>query len=129
MARKEIYLIVGILVFAFAVRLIYLNQMKDSPMFDTLIMDSEYHDQWARMILRGEDFSEGAFFRAPLYAYFLASVYKIFGPGHVQVRLIQLLLGAISCVLVYLLGRRVFNRRIAVIAALLASLNGVMIYF
>ena len=128
-AKKELYIIIGIFVVAFAVRLIYLNQMKDSPMFDTLIMDSEYHDQWARMILRGEDFSEGAFFRAPLYAYFLASVYRVFGSDHVQVRLIQLLLGAVSCVLVYLLGKRVFDRRVAVIAALLASLNGVMIYF
>ena len=129
LAKKELYIIIGIFVLAFAVRLIYLNQMKDSPMFDTLIMDSEYHDQWARMILRGDDFGEGAFFRAPLYAYFLASIYKIFGPGHVQVRLIQLLLGAISCVLVYLLGRRIFNKRVAVIAALLASLNGLLIYF
>ncbi|UCB53376.1 MAG: tetratricopeptide repeat protein [Candidatus Zixiibacteriota bacterium] len=129
MAKKEVYLIIGIFIFALAVRLVYLDQMKSSPMFDTLIMDSEYHDQWARMILQGEDFGEGAFFRAPLYAYFLASVYKIFGPGHFQVRLIQLMLGAISCVLVYLLGKRVFNRRIAVIAALLASLNGVMVYF
>jgi 4-amino-4-deoxy-L-arabinose transferase-like glycosyltransferase len=129
LAGRDIYIIIGIFVFAFAVRLIYLSQMKDSPMFDTLIMDSEYHDQWARMILEGEDFSEGAFFRAPLYAYFLASVYRPLGPGHVQVRLIQLLLGAISCVLVYLLGKRIFSRRIAVIAALLASLNGVMIYF
>ena len=127
--RRQLLFIFALFIFAFAVRFIYLQQIKSSPMFDTLIMDSEYHDQWARMILQGEDFSEGAFFRAPLYAYFLAFVYKIFGAGHFQVRLIQLLLGAVSCVLVYLLGRRVFNRRIAIIAALLASLNGVMIYF
>ncbi len=127
--RKQTLIIIGIFVFAFTVRFIYLMQIKGSPMFDTLMMDAEYHDQWASSILQGEDFTEGVFFRAPLYPYFLAFVYKIFGHNHFPARLIQLLLGSLSCVLVYLLGRKIFDKRTAVIAAFLASLNGVLIYF
>jgi len=127
--QKEAYFIIGIFIFAFAVRFIYLSQMKSSPLFDTPTMDAEYHDQWAQTILRGEDFTEGVFFRAPLYPYFLALLYKIFGHNYSMARLIQFLIGSLSCVLVYLLGKKVFNKRTARIAGLLASLYGVLIYF
>jgi 4-amino-4-deoxy-L-arabinose transferase-like glycosyltransferase len=120
--KKEAYFIFGIFIFAFAVRFIYLTQMKSSPLFDTPTMDAEYHDQWAQTILRGEDFTEGVFFRASLYPYFLALLYKIFGHNYSMARLIQFLIGSLSCVLVYLLGKKVFNKRTAGIAGLLASL-------
>ncbi len=127
--RKETYFVIGIFILAFAIRFIYLIQMKSSPFFDILPLDAEYHDLWAQMILKGGDFTEGVFFRAPLYPYFLASVYKIFGHNYFMPRLIQFLIGSLSCVLIYLLGKKVFNRRTARIAGLLASLYGVLIYF
>jgi tetratricopeptide (TPR) repeat protein len=127
--RKETYFFIGIIVFAFLIRFIYLLQMKSSPWFDTPTMDPEYHDQWAQMILKGEDFGEGVFFRAPLYPYFLALVYKIFGHNYFMPRLIQFLIGSLSCGLVYLLGKKVFNKRTAVVAGIMASLYGVLIYF
>ena len=128
-ARKEACFVIGIFIFAFAVRFIYLTQMKSSPLFDTPSMDAEYHDQWAQTILAGEDFTEGVFFRAPLYPYFLALIYKIFGHNYFMARLIQFLIGSLSCVLVYLLGKKVFNKRTGRIAGLLACLYGVLIYF
>lgn len=127
--RNEVYFIIGIFVFAFAIRFIYLTQMKSSPFFDFPTLDSEYNDQWAQMILRGEDFEEGVFFRAPLYPYFLAFVYKVFGHNYLMPRLIQLLIGSLSCLLIYLLGKRIFNKRTGRIAGVVASLYGVLIYF
>lgn len=127
--RRQLLFIFALFIFAFAVRFIYLQQIKSSPMFDTLTMCAEYHDQWARMIVQGEDFHEGVFFRAPLYPYFLAFVYGIVSPSRFWIRLIQLFIGSLSCVLVYLLGKRVFNERTGRIAGLVAALYGILIYF
>jgi len=128
-AKKEAYFIIGIFILAFAIRFFYLFQMMSLPWFDTPTMDAEYHDQWAQAIVHGEDFGEGVFFRAPLYPYFLALIYKIFGHNYFIPRLIQFLIGSLSCVLVYLVGRKVFNKRTAIIAGVMASLYGVLIYY
>lgn len=127
--KKNLYYALGIFVLAFAVRYAYLTQMKSSPLFDTPIMDAEYHDLWAQAIVAGEDFTQGVFFRAPLYPYFLALVYRTFGHDYLILRLFQFLIGSVGCVLVYLLGKRIFNRRTAVIGGVVTALYGVLIYF
>jgi 4-amino-4-deoxy-L-arabinose transferase-like glycosyltransferase/cytochrome c-type biogenesis protein CcmH/NrfG len=123
------YWAAGIFLLALAVRLVYLWQMKSSPLFDSPMMDAEYHDQWAQAIVAGGDFTGGVFFRAPLYPYFLALVYGFFGHNYLMARMVQFLIGSLSCVLVYSLAKRVFNRRTAAIAGVAASLYGVLIYF
>ena len=127
--RKEVFIIIGIFILAFAIRFIYLLEMRSSPLFDTPTMDAEYHDQWALSILKGEDLTGGVFFRAPIYPYFLAAVYKLFGHNYFTIRLIQFIIGSLSCILVYLLGRKVFNKRVAIIAGLMATFYGVLIYY
>ncbi|KPJ50548.1 hypothetical protein AMJ40_02490, partial [candidate division TA06 bacterium DG_26] len=108
---------------------IYLNQLISSPDFDSPIMDAQYHDEWALSISRGDWIGEEVFFRAPLYPYFLAAIYRVFGHGYYLPRLIQLIAGSISCLLVYLIAKEVFNRRIGVIASLIAAFYGPFIYF
>ncbi len=127
--EKEVCFVLALFIFAFLIRFAYLNQIKSSPLFDAPLLDTKYHDQWAQAILKGQDFEKGVFFRAPLYPYFLASVYKIFGRNFYLVRLIQFLIGSLSCVLVYLIGKRIFNPRVGRIAGLIASLYGILIYF
>jgi tetratricopeptide (TPR) repeat protein len=127
--RKSLIWAIGIFILAFALRFVYLSQLKNSPLFDTPVMDAEYHDQWAQAIVAEEDFTGGVFFRAPLYPYFLASVYRIFGHDYWIARMIQFLIGSLSCVLIYFLGKRIFNNRTAVIAGGMAAFYGVLIYF
>ena len=111
-AWPDVALLAGIVLFAFALRLIYILQMRESPLFDDPVMDEQYHDQWARAIVAGETYIEGPYFRAPLYAAFLATIYKLFGPGYLVPRLIQAGLGSLSCGVLFLIGRRVFGRAI-----------------
>ena len=92
-------------------------------------MDAEYHDQWAMRIAEGEWMGKEVFFRAPLYPYFLGAIYTALGHDYYLARLIQLILGSISCVLVYLVGREIFNWRVGLVASLIASFYGVFIYF
>ena len=91
-----------------------LFELEKSFFSDALVMDEATYDKWAGQILeRGLLTDSRLFWQAPFYPYFLALVYKIFGHNYFMPRLIQFLIGALSCVLVYLLGKKVFNKRTA----------------
>ena len=125
----DVALIITIFACAFALRLIYVQQLRASPLFEDPVMDELYHDQWARSIVAGETYVEGPYFRAPLYPAFLAAVYRVFGPGYLVPRLVQAFLGSLSCVLLFLIGRQIFGRGIAAIAGFLAASYWMLIYF
>ncbi len=118
------------LIFALALilRVVYVLQVRYSPFFQTLGLDAKFYDQWARDLTRGEGPSD-AFFMSPLYAYFLALIYRLFGRDLTLVRLIQAGLGSLSAVLVYLLARSVFDRKVGVVAGLLAATYGAFIFY
>ncbi len=127
--RKEFYFLIFIFLFSFALRLIYLLQIQANPHFNVPTMDPLYHDVWAQNIASGNWLGSSIFFRAPFYPYFLALVYKLFGHGYFIPRLIQHIVGSFSCILVYFLARKLYNRSVAVIASLIASSYGILIYF
>ncbi len=126
---KEKIIVLGIFVLAYALRFIYMLQMQSSPHFFSPTMDPLFHDTWAQNIADGNWIGSKVFFRAPFYAYFLAVVYKIFGHSYIIPRLIQHLVGSFSCVLIYLLARRLFDRKVAVVAGLIAATYGMLLYF
>lgn len=127
--ERERLIVLGIFVLSYALRYIYLWQMKSSPFFFSPIMDPLFHDAWAQSIASGNWIGEGVFFRAPFYPYLLAIIYKIFGHGYVVPRLIQHLIGSFSCVLVYFLAKRMFNQKVAVVSALMAASYAMLLYF
>jgi tetratricopeptide (TPR) repeat protein len=127
--ETERVFLLGIFVLSYALRYIYLLQMKIDPSFFFPTMDPLFHDMWAQNIASGNWIGGEVFFRAPFYAYFLAIIYKVFGHSYVIPRLIQHLIGSFSCVLVYFLARRLFNRKVAVISALIAAGYGMLLYF
>lgn len=121
-----------LLVFGVAIglRVIYLFQAKaNDPLFFAPQMDALYHHQWAQAIVARTEFIADAYFRAPLYPFFLALLYRIFGVDFFVVRLVQAVLGAVSCGLLFLLGKRLFDRRTGLAAGLLMALYPLFIYF
>jgi tetratricopeptide (TPR) repeat protein len=95
---------------AFLLRLIHLLELRHSdPLFLSPQMDSLYHHQWALAIAAGRQFITDAFFRAPLYPYFLGLLYKLFGANLLLVRIVQSLIGSVGCGLVYLLARQLLK--------------------
>src|SRR5690349_16383261 len=118
------YLFLG----ALAVRLLYLSQYANSPFFWVPALDSLYHDLHAQAIAAGRS-DHQAFFRAPLYYYCLAGIYWLFGHSFWAARLTQAALGAVSCVLLYLLGQRLFRPTVGLIAAITMALYGPLVYF
>ena len=89
------------------VRLVYLLQSRShDPLFFAPQMDALYHHRWALAVAAGRSFIDDAFFRAPLYPYFLGALYRLLGPDPLSARLVQAVVGSASCGLVYLLARR-----------------------
>jgi Flp pilus assembly protein TadD len=101
------------------------GQFTHNPLFSAPIMDEEKHHEWAQSIAAGkglpEPFAGRPFFRAPLYYYLLAGLYKLVGPNIVIARLAGAVLGAATCVLIALLGTTLAGRRGGIIAGLLAA--------
>ncbi len=64
------------------------------------------------------------FHQEPLYAYFIAAIYKIFGFDVRWVFFFQMLAGILTNVLVYLLARKYFGDLVAVIASFLVIFCG-----
>ena len=75
-----------------------------------LFIDIESYDNSARSILESGIFSVGAY-HPPVYPLFLAFIYKIFGYSYFNVYLIQSVLGTSNTLLIYLIGKQVFDKR------------------
>ena len=119
-----------IFVLAYVLRLVYIIEISDRPYFSAPAVDAEYHDTWAQQIAGGDfTFEEGPFFRAPLYPFFLGLLYFLTGHDYFILRVIQALIGALSCVLIFNLGRRLFSERAGLIAGLISACAGIFIYF
>ena len=118
-----------VFILALALRLIYLHGLQTNPTFAQPLMDAAYHDQWARRLAAGDWLGREVFFRAPLYPYCLGGLYAVFGPNPVAVRVVQFVLGALTCALTCLLGWRVAGRAVGLLAGLGAAAYGPLIYF
>lgn len=115
---------------ALALRIIYFLQVRSNyPGWDTPTIDPLYHDLWAKQIASGDILGSGPFFRAPLYAYFLGAIYAVFGPSLTAAKIIQHLIGAISCAAIFLFTDRYFNRKTAIISGFISAFYWVFIYF
>ncbi len=110
--------------FALLVRLAFLKQLQDSSLWDELPAGLLYDRDWALRIAAGDWIGTGAFERGPLYSYVLAFFFKLFGPDLLAPRLAQALIGAASCVLIYLTGRAVFSPLAGLAAGVMAAVYG-----
>jgi len=113
-------LLCGIAVFCTAclLRFIYLGQIASSPFFDFLQLDPAYYHDWAMAISRGDWVGSEVFEQSPLYPYLLALYLMVFGHDLYLLRVIQLGIGAVTCVLTYLLGCRMFDRKVGLLAGM-----------
>ncbi len=115
---------------ALAVRLIYLYENTSSPYFARPILDEVYLDGLGLRIAHGEGFGNEAFFRAPLYPLLLGAVYSINEADRFFfVALLQHLLGALVCVMAFVIAREMGRRRAGIIAGLLAAFYGPLVFY
>lgn len=106
---------------AFLLRCLYIWQIADAPFFELRIGDGEAYHLWAQRIAAGDWLGQDVFYQAPLYPYFLALVYRIFGDGALHLRLMQAIIGATSCALLAAAGAKLWGRRGIVAGVILAT--------
>ena len=98
----------GVLFCAFVLRLAYvLAQAATDPIFAQPVADGAYYFEWARSLAAGGGgVEEGAFYRAPLYAYALGSFLWVFGENFGLLYYVQQLLMLATAAMLALSGRR-----------------------
>jgi len=101
---------------ALAVRILFLF----SPPVPEWKPDSSAYDNLAIRLLDGKGYvnadGEATSSRPPGYSLFLSTVYWPTGRSLGAVRMVQAVLDAITCLMVYVLARRMFGARVALIA-------------
>ena len=115
---------------ALALRMIYLLQADDSPLFYHPIVDARTYVRTALHLAEGQWLGPPQpLWQPPLYPCFLAGIFALFGESYHLPRLMQALSGTTVCLLVLYLGRRAFSPAAGWIAAGAAALYGPFLYF
>lgn len=103
----------GAIIFAgvFLLRLVALGRYTVSPVSNPSGGDIAFYHEWALRILSGNLTDGGAFYALPLYAYWLAAIYGIFGPGPFLPGLLQSCADAGTALLIYEIITRLLGQR------------------
>ena len=134
------YLVLAaILLIGAVLRLLYLQEIRQEPDFFFPAIDASYHDYWARGIVTGNWAVPGGredpliyrypFYRPPLYAYFLAALYRLFGIDYLPPRLFQMAIGLGAVWLAFLIGRKWFGLVAGLIWSGLMAVYWIFIYY
>jgi 4-amino-4-deoxy-L-arabinose transferase-like glycosyltransferase len=128
--RSERWPTLAVFAAALLLRLLHLQQVvANDPFYSQPSVDSLVYRDWALRIAGGDWLGSEPFFLSPLYGYLLAVVYWIAGPSHFWPLVLNALLGAGACALVYALAARLFDRHVAVVAAALAAAYPMEIFY
>jgi len=124
---RRVRLILGtILVVAFALRLGYVVAQRGDVLFDHPVLDEDEYVKAAHSLVEGHP-DPRPYWQPPGIIYALAATFEI--TKHLWLpRLIQILISVASCGLVFLIGRRLFDPRIGLVAAAISAVHGVLVF-
>lgn len=127
-AHKTLF---SILIIGFALRLLLLVYFWDKPL---AIVDETHYHAIAENILKHHEFAlnvgHPTSIRPPLYPAFLSVIYYLTGGIHLNaVRIVQIILSLTTVFMVYMLGKKVFDEKIGLLAALMFSVYPSFLFF
>ena len=114
---------------AFVPRLLYLYQIQSIPLFYHLAGDGRTYDEWAQRIAAGDWLGSGVFYQAPLYPYLLGLLQVFFGHDLWLIRFLQIILGSLSCALIFVIGQKLFSHGAGIAAGLFLAFYAPAIFF
>ncbi|MDI6736501.1 MAG: glycosyltransferase family 39 protein [bacterium] len=123
--QKDKFIIFGILLVGLILRLIYLSQVKvnDPNFLHFEGTDSGNYDSLAMQVLDGS-LPKSPYSFNPLYYYFLAIIYSFIEHNPLKAINVQIFIGLGTCFLVYLIGKRLFNKSTGMIACGICAIYG-----
>lgn len=119
----------AIFLVALTIRFLHLDSFSTSVFFDHPIFDEAFYDEQARSIAGGNWIGHEAHFMGPLYSHFLGILYVVLSGSRYWALFVQSLVGSMTCVLTYLVGRKVVSNRTAILAALISCQYGILILY
>jgi Flp pilus assembly protein TadD len=119
----------SILAVALIMRGVHVWQLGMSPFAEVLMGDARGYDAWAQRIAQGDWIGSEVFYQAPLYPYFLGTIYALAGHDLFIVRLVQAVLGSLASLAIGIAGWRLFSARVGLVAGLLFALYPTAIFF
>jgi tetratricopeptide (TPR) repeat protein len=114
---------------ALLVRLIYLIESADYPAFTLPIIDARGYDQAARQLAETGRLTPQFFWQPFFYPTFLAGLYALNGGAVLGVKMVQVLVGALTCGLTCRLGQRIFGLRGGLLAGGMLAVYGPLIFY
>jgi len=114
---------------ALGLRLFHLWQTHEQLVSRTLMGDAVAYDAWARRIAAGDWLGHGVFYQSPLYAYWLAGIYGWSGGSVVAARIVQAMVGALSCVVLARAAEHFFSRRVGWVVGIMMAVYPTAVFF
>lgn len=128
-AKGRLWPVLMVFLLAMLVRGIYLYQSRHNPTFSAPVVDAMTYDQMARKLAGGETLTNEFFWQPIFYPLFLSAVYKLSNSSILGAKILQILLGSVTCVLVYRLGERIFGKAGAIWAGLICAVYMPLVFF
>jgi len=126
---RQFFLLGTVFVVALLVRVLAIATATGNPSFATPITDAGTYDSVARHLWQTGEASPRLFWQPLLYPLQLAAVYATTGGSILAAKLLQAVVGAITCSLVYLVGQRRLGRGGGLVAAGITALYGPLVLF
>jgi len=126
--KPEMFLI-GVFILALSIRLLYLKQIISTPIFHGLAVDVDKCESFAFQILNGNYTHKDFIYLSPFYPFFLTLVYLVCGQNHFPVVLIQGIIDSISCIVIYYIALKLFNKKVGITAAFIYACYGIAIFY
>src|SRR2546428_12498198 len=124
LGRGDLIAAAAVFLAALALRLLYLRDIARAGLADFLRLDPLYYHEWAVRIARGQWLSSQPFEMSPLYPYAMGAIYSVAGVSLPVVKILQAILGALTCVGASLLARRLFGRAAGALSGALLAIYG-----
>jgi predicted negative regulator of RcsB-dependent stress response/4-amino-4-deoxy-L-arabinose transferase-like glycosyltransferase len=128
-ANRNFWIACIIFSLALIIRFMYLYESSANPSFQTPIVDSKTYDEMAEAFAKNQILGSNFFWQPFFYPFFLSMVYFFSDNSIICAKVIQVLLGALTCALIYRLGEKIFDRRIGIIAGFITVFYGPMFFY
>jgi len=119
--KRDSFWVILFFISALSIRFIFLYQFINTLFFIPAEnnLDPSFYHAWAQQIVSGHFLPDGLFPGMPLFAYWLALVYKIWGVHVFIAKSANIVLGSCTAVCVYAIGRAVFDKKVAIFVGIL----------
>jgi tetratricopeptide (TPR) repeat protein len=109
--------------------MIFVTQAAATGVLHDLVLDVAQYEAFARHVLNGELTHPDLGYMNPLYSFFLALVWAVAGESRTAVGVVQAVLDSLTVLWIFMLGARLFDRRVALLAAATYAAYGPAIFY